>query len=86
MFWKLPSGAVSGILNGMEDDSRPKLASDDMDAFFQKKMQCKLGFQEANGLKVAIPYMPDWVPAPVAPVGRTPLIPPSALLPHTGGR
>ena len=56
MFWKLPDGAM-GILNGMEEDSRPKLALDtpaDVDAFFASKTAAKLAYQAAKGLQVGV--------------------------------
>lgn len=56
MFWQLPDGAM-GILNGMEEDSRPKLALDtpaDVDAFFASKRAAKLAYQAAKGLQVGV--------------------------------
>lgn len=55
MFWDLPRGTVTGILNGMEDAARPAAAAgavNDPDAFFEKKGESKLGFQAAKGLQV----------------------------------
>ena len=65
MFWALPPGCMTGILNGLEDNARPRLAglggahsgggeegAVDLDTFFARKLQAKLGFQAAKGLQV----------------------------------
>jgi hypothetical protein len=55
MFWDLQPGAVTGILNGMEDAARPAAAAGataDPATFFEKKHEAKLRFQAAKGLQV----------------------------------